>query len=130
MRLLFQFQNELDTHLESKKEIFIKMASLQKLNKDMEIPTLTSLRSVIENHFDELAKLASKLEKCIQEISVEENELKQEQQQLSEWLRIMRESVTKCEDVSAGDDVILQNYEMCKVREFCFFSSNVPLVDR
>lgn len=83
----------------------------------MEIPTLTSLRSVIENHFVEVANLASKLERCIQEIGIEENELKQEQQQLSEWLRAMREAVSKCEDVSAGDDIILQNYETCKVRK-------------
>lgn len=94
----------------------MKINSLHKLNKDTEIPTLVSLKSIIDNHFDEVALLASKLGKCIQEISKEESELKQEQHQLSEWLRIMRETIAKYEDTSSSDDIILQNYETCVVR--------------
>lgn len=107
----------MDIYLESKNDLFMKIESLHKLNKDTEIPTLVSLKSIIENHFEEVALLASKLTKCIQEISKEENELKQEQHQLSEWLRIMREAIAKYEDASASDDIILQNYETCMVRK-------------
>lgn len=71
---------------------------------------------MIENHFTDVENLASKLSRCIQDVNAEENELRQEQQNLSEWLRVMRESVAKCEDASAGDDAIIQNYETCVVR--------------
>lgn len=92
-----------------------KAASLKTLNNDSEIPTLTSLIQVIEKHFEEAADLARRLQSCISELNVEEEDIRKEQQDLSDWLRAMRENISKCEDVSADDEAILQNHETCKV---------------
>ncbi|KFM65653.1 Nesprin-1, partial [Stegodyphus mimosarum] len=112
--ILDRYRCELISYSEMKNDILKKIESLQKLNNNVEIPTLTSLKSVIQNHFEEVANLASKLEGCIKELGAEEEDVRKEQQQLSEWLRLMREAVSKCEDISADDETILQNYENCK----------------
>ncbi|GFY40265.1 nesprin-1 [Trichonephila inaurata madagascariensis] len=115
--ILDRYKSELTTHLEMKKGLFTKIESLRNLNDNAEIPTLTSLKTVIENHFEEAEDLAKRLQSCISELGIEEDDIKKELQELNDWLRLMRENISKCEDVSADDEAILQNHEICKQLE-------------
>ncbi|XP_054713817.1 LOW QUALITY PROTEIN: muscle-specific protein 300 kDa-like [Uloborus diversus] len=111
--ILDRYNNEKEFHYQNKQGIFQKIQSLQELNDGMEIATLASLKDVIETHLQEASNLASRLQSCISELSIEETELKKAQEALSEWLLAMRDAVSKCEDVTASDDIILQNFENC-----------------
>ncbi|GIY32234.1 nesprin-1 [Caerostris darwini] len=115
--ILDRYKSELTTHLEMKKDLLSKIESLRNLNNNAEISTLTALKTVIETHFNEAEDLARKLQACISDLGVEEEDIRKEQQELSDWLRVMRENISKCEDVSADDEAILLNHENCKQLE-------------
>ncbi|XP_067130355.1 LOW QUALITY PROTEIN: muscle-specific protein 300 kDa-like [Centruroides vittatus] len=112
--VLEKYKSELPSQQNMHSGLLAKVLALEKLNEMQQIPTLISLRNVVQNHFDEAEKFALQLEKTFGTVSTEEESVRKDAECFSDWLRKMRESVTKCDDTTGDDDTILHRLEGCK----------------
>ncbi|XP_022255070.1 nesprin-1-like [Limulus polyphemus] len=112
--LLNKYKNEVGFYETTHAGLCAKISALEKLTDNQEIATLTSLKSVLQAQFDEARDVANKLESVLRNIENEQGTVEEEMQAFSDYLKKQRESVSRCDNSSGSDELVLQRLEQCK----------------
>ncbi|KAL1429844.1 hypothetical protein MTO96_015705 [Rhipicephalus appendiculatus] len=104
-----------ETELETQQQLF---ANLQEQLESLEMPqALDSARSSIQCGFEEAQDLADRLRSMLSQVEEQEADVKTEMDKFSDWLRQQKEALSRCDNTTGSDEVLLQRLEECRKLE-------------
>ncbi|XP_037501567.2 muscle-specific protein 300 kDa [Rhipicephalus sanguineus] len=104
-----------ETELATQQQLF---ANLQEQLESLEMPqALDSARSSIQCGFEEAQDLADRLHSMLSQVEEQEADVKTEMDKFSDWLRQQKEALSRCDNTTGSDEVLLQRLEECRKLE-------------
>lgn len=105
---LNKYREQLPAHLSLKESIANKEKQLAKLTQEKEIPSLQTLKKVLEEQFSVLETNAQKLEATATTFADKDRALRDAFKTASNNVSALREQIIKCEDLSGDNAKILE----------------------
>lgn len=105
-------------NLESKRNLYLSIISkteqLQKILNGKSIPTLVSLKELLNEEFDVLAKLAKQLEVITDTFGKSEKTIKDDIKTAGDRISQIRETLIKCDNLTGENVKILERLKTCQ----------------
>ncbi|KZC10894.1 Nesprin-1 [Dufourea novaeangliae] len=111
---LLRYREELPTYQQLYQNIVSKIEQLVKVNNETDIPTLTSLRKLLEDQFKVVKASADKLESLTSTMNERERTIRQEMKRCGDLISKIREDIIKCDDLTGENTRILGRINKCQ----------------
>ncbi|KAF3420921.1 hypothetical protein E2986_09204 [Frieseomelitta varia] len=111
---LIRYREELPGHQQLYQNIVTKIEQLSKLNSDTSIPTLNSLRKLLDDQFTVVKSSADKLESLTSTLNERERTIRQEMKRCGDAISKIREDIIKCDDLTGENSKILGRINKCQ----------------
>ncbi|XP_054006700.1 muscle-specific protein 300 kDa isoform X2 [Hylaeus anthracinus] len=111
---LIRYREELPAHRQLYQNILAKIEQLIKFNNDADIPTLNSLRALLDDQFKLVKSSADKLEYLTSTMNEKERTIRQEMKRCGDAISKIREDIIKCDDLTGENTKILNRINKCQ----------------
>ena len=111
---LIRYREELPGHQQLYQNIVTKIEQLVKLNNDTDMPTLNSLRRLLDDQFTVVKSSADKLESLTSTLNERERTIRQEMKRCGDAISKVREDIIKCDDLTGENTKILGRINKCQ----------------
>lgn len=111
---LRNYKNELPSHLQMRKGILDHTKQLYKLNEVDSIPTLDSLKNLLNDEFNELERMANELESITSSLCNSEQQIRDQVKVANDAISSIREELMACDSLSGENQIIINRLKRCK----------------
>ncbi|XP_076280585.1 muscle-specific protein 300 kDa [Lasioglossum baleicum] len=111
---LLRYREELPGYQQLYQNVVAKIQQLIKLNNDADIPTLNSLRKLLDDQFQVVKSSADKLESLTSTMNERERTIRQEMKRCGDQISKIREDIIKCDDLTGENTKILGRINKCQ----------------
>ncbi|XP_043257159.1 nesprin-1 isoform X10 [Colletes gigas] len=111
---LVRYREELPTYQQLYQNVVAKIGQLIKFNNDADVPTLNSLRKLLDDQFKLVKSSADKLESLTSTMNERERAIRQEMKRCGDQISKIREDIIKCDDLTGENTKILGRINKCQ----------------
>lgn len=111
---LAAYKNDLESKQNLRTSVKAKTAQLAQIHKGKQIPTLLSLEKLLDEEFDEVAKLAKKLGDITSKFGQSEKSIKDNIKATGDKVGHIREKLIKCDNLTGENTKILERLKTCQ----------------
>lgn len=111
---LAAYKNDLESKQTLRASVKAKTAQLVQIHNGKQIPTLLSLEKLLDEEFDEVAKLAKKLGDITSTFGQSEKSIKENIKAAGDKVGRIREKLIKCDNLTGENSKILERLKTCQ----------------